>query len=107
MVVDCNHKEKNVPNLKQESYRMYHKHIWLAIDKIAQQNKLTCSALACRVGLDSTLFNPSKRYSREGKPHIPSFNTIMKLVYTLGLNLSDFEKMMFESDSVPPVDTQV
>ena len=43
-----------------------HEQIWRGIDRLAAHAQTSPSGLARRAGLDSTTFNPSKRFSRDG-----------------------------------------
>ena len=47
-----------------------HDWIWNAIDALARHNELSSSGLARLAGLDPTAFNPSKRFTPEGRPDI-------------------------------------
>lgn len=67
-----------------------HADIWMALDRLAQDQKLTASGLARRAGLDPTTFNKSKRVTREGKPRWPSTESIAKVLEATGLSLGDF-----------------
>ena len=57
-----------------------HTDIWAAIDRLAQENRLTASGLARRAGLDPTTFNRSKRTTKEGKARWPSTESIAKIL---------------------------
>ena len=50
---------------------MTHSDIWGAIDSFAYSHKMSCSGLAKRSGLDPTIFNKSKRWSKYGQPRWP------------------------------------
>ena len=56
-----------------------HKEIWSAIDNLAESKGLSVSALAMKAGLDSTIFNKSKRISKEGRKRWPSTESINKI----------------------------
>ena len=57
-----------------------HARIWLAIDRLADRNKLSASGLAKSAGLDPTTFNKSKRASVDGRPRWPSTESIAKIL---------------------------
>ena len=72
--------------------------LWRAIDRLARDNNLSCSAMARISGLDPTTFNRSKRWSREGQPRWPSTNSISKILASTGSTIDDFTKYI----DVPP-----
>jgi phage repressor protein C with HTH and peptisase S24 domain len=67
-----------------------HSDIWAAIDRLAQENRLTASGLARRAGLDPTTFNRSKRITKEGKARWPSTESIAKILEATGSSFSHF-----------------
>lgn len=67
-----------------------HERIWAAIDQLADTYDLTPSGLAKRAGLDSTTFNKSKRFARDGRARWPSTESLAKVMSATGANLSDF-----------------
>ena len=69
---------------------MNHEDIWDAIERFATDQKMTCSGLARRGGLDPTTFNRSKRWSREGQPRWPSTQSIAKILAATGKTIDDF-----------------
>ncbi|MCQ2599244.1 MAG: hypothetical protein MJ187_02585 [Alphaproteobacteria bacterium] len=71
--------------------------IWYAIDCLAAKLGKSCSALAKECGLDSTIFNKSKRFDKYGKPHWPSCHTISKLLDVTGVSEADFFKLAASS----------
>nr|MBQ0091371.1 helix-turn-helix transcriptional regulator [Candidatus Enterousia merdequi] len=71
---------------------MTHNEIWAAIDRFANQHKMSCSGLAKFSGLDATSFNKSKRWSKYGQPRWPSTNSIAKILNATGSSLDDFVK---------------
>jgi phage repressor protein C with HTH and peptisase S24 domain len=73
---------------------MTHDDIWNAIEQFANAQKLTCSGLARRGGLDPTTFNRSKRYSREGQPRWPSTQSIAKILSATDKNIDDFARYL-------------
>ncbi len=73
---------------------MTHSNIWRAIDKIALKMGMSCSGLARACGMDATAFNKSKRISKYGKLHWPSFSTISKIANVANLSPEEFGKFM-------------
>ncbi len=67
-----------------------HADIWSAIDRLAQENRLTASGLARRAGLDPTTFNRSKRITKEGKARWPSTESISKILEATDSSFSHF-----------------
>ncbi|MCB9988621.1 MAG: helix-turn-helix transcriptional regulator [Rhodospirillales bacterium] len=71
-----------------------HEQVWLAIDRLAQENGYSPSGLAKKAGLDPTAFNKSKRLSPDGKPRWPSMESISKILNVTGASLSNFDALM-------------
>lgn len=71
---------------------MTYQDLWRAIDKMAADNKLSCSRMAKNSGLDATIFNKSKRISSNGKPHCMSMQSVMKVLNYLNVNMAYFAK---------------
>ncbi|WP_062011118.1 helix-turn-helix transcriptional regulator [Aureimonas sp. AU4] len=71
-----------------------HDHIWAAIDRVARSCDLSPSALARRAGLDSTTFNPSKRFSADGRPRWPSTESIAKVLEAGGVSFDQFASLV-------------
>ncbi|MDR3440753.1 helix-turn-helix transcriptional regulator [Telmatospirillum sp.] len=67
-----------------------HTDIWAAIDRLAQENRLTASGLARRAGLDPTTFNRSKRITKEGKTRWPSTESLAKILEATETSFSHF-----------------
>ena len=57
-----------------------HRHLWAAIDSLADSYGLSPSGLAKRAGLDPTAFNKSKRVSPSGKERWPSTESLAKVL---------------------------
>ncbi len=57
-----------------------HDDIWNGIDRLAAANGYSPSGLAIKAGLDSTVFNKSKRTSADGKLRWPSTESIAKIL---------------------------
>lgn len=69
---------------------MTHADIWRAIDKMAADQKMTCSAMARHGGLCATAFNKSKRETKEGKPRWVSMQSIAKVLNSTGRPMGYF-----------------
>jgi phage repressor protein C with HTH and peptisase S24 domain len=68
-----------------------HAQIWRGIDRLAAHAQTSPSGLARRAGLDSTTFNPSKRFSSDGKKsRWPSTESVAKALSAANVNLADF-----------------
>ncbi len=69
-----------------------HRHIWAAIDALANRLGTTPSGLARMAGLDPTSFNKSKRASLEtpARPRWPSTESLAKLLEATGIKFSEF-----------------
>lgn len=72
---------------------MLHTALWHAIDNLAKQNNMTCSALARLSGLDSTVFNKCKRFSPRGQPRWISTETIAKVLTATNTSVQQFAKL--------------
>ena len=64
--------------------RLTHANVWRAIDRIAAMHGMTASGLARKAGLDSTVFNVSKRVSPTGKNRWLSTETVAKMLRAVG-----------------------
>ena len=71
-----------------------HSQIWAAIDELAKRSELSASGLARNAGLDSTSFNPSKRFTAEGRERWPSTESIAKILRATGTSVSDFLEIL-------------
>ena len=71
-----------------------HKQIWAAIDELASRVSMSASGLARNSGLDPTSFNPSKRFTNEGRERWPSTESIAKILKATGTSVSDFMEMI-------------
>ncbi len=71
---------------------MTHNDIWYAIDCFASEHHLSCSGLARRSGLDPTIFNKSKRWSKYGQPRWPSTGSIAKILSAMNENITGLTK---------------
>jgi phage repressor protein C with HTH and peptisase S24 domain len=67
-----------------------HRHIWRAIDALAQRHNLSASGLAKIAGLDPTTFNKSKREASDGKLRWPSTESLAKVLKATGTSLDEF-----------------
>jgi len=72
-----------------------HAQIWRGIDRLAAHAQTSPSGLARRAGLDSTTFNPSKRFSSDGKkPRWPSTESLSKALSAAHLNFEEFATLI-------------
>lgn len=67
-----------------------HTEIWTALDRLAENLSISRSGLARKAGLDPTSFNPSKRYSANGKPRWPSTESLSKVLSVVSVSFEDF-----------------
>lgn len=67
-----------------------HDDIWIAIDKLANNNGFSTSGLAKKAGLDPTSFNRSKRLSPDGKPRWPSTESLSKILSVTNVTMNEF-----------------
>jgi len=74
--------------------KLTHKQIWAAIDELASKSNMSASGLARNSGLDPTSFNPSKRFTNEGRERWPSTESIAKILKATSTSLSDFMEMV-------------
>jgi phage repressor protein C with HTH and peptisase S24 domain len=79
---------------RAEDGEMTHDDVWGAIEQFASEQKLTCSGLARKGGLDPTTFNRSKRWSRDGQPRWPSTHSIAKILAATGKSIDDFVRYL-------------
>ena len=75
-----------------------HEWIWNAIDALARHKELSSSGLARLAGLDPTAFNPSKRFTPEGRPRWPSTESISKILTATGFTLDEFTALAAEAE---------
>ncbi len=75
-----------------------HAWIWNAIDALARHKELSPSGLARVAGLDPTAFNPSKRFTPEGRPRWPSTESISKILTATGITLDEFTALAAEAE---------
>lgn len=84
--------EYTLLRIKWKDYNMTHSDLWHAIDKFAAAHGVSCSGMARQCGLDATVFNKSKRYSKFGQPRWVSLETIAKMLNKTGSTMDDFIK---------------
>jgi len=69
---------------------MRHQDIWNGIDALAARHSLSPSGLAKMAGLDPTAFNPSKRFSKDGRPRWPSTESLAAALDAVGTGFDEF-----------------
>ena len=69
---------------------MTHTELWDGIRNLAAKYELTCSGLAKLSGLDSTTFNKSKIYAKNGTPRWISMSSLARVLDATGLSLAEF-----------------
>jgi phage repressor protein C with HTH and peptisase S24 domain len=82
--------------MTQSATALTHDWIWRAIDTLARQRGLSPSGLARLSGLDPTTFNPSKRFTPEGRPRWPSTESLSKLLAATDTSLDAFAALEIE-----------
>ena len=80
-----------------------HGQIWKAIDGLARREGISASALARRAGLDSTSFNPSKRFGPGDppRPRWPSTESLTRILQATGLSLGEFAALAQDPSERP------
>ena len=80
-----------------------HGQIWKAIDGLARREGISASALARRAGLDSTSFNPSKRFGPGDppRPRWPSTESLTRILQATGLSLGEFAALAQDAPERP------
>jgi len=72
-----------------------HAKLWKAVDELARREGLSASGLAKRAGLDSTSFNPSKRFGPGDppRPRWPSTESLKMILEATRISLGDFAEL--------------
>lgn len=80
-----------------------HSQLWSAIDRLARREGLSASGLAKRAGLDSTTFNPSKRFGpgTPPRPRWPSTESLTRILQATGVSLGDFATLARDATERP------
>lgn len=73
---------------------MTHNELWCGIVNLAKEMHLTCSGLARVAGLDSTIFNKSKRVNNNGTLRWPSTYSIARILDAAGIGLEEFSRFL-------------
>ncbi|MEO0465889.1 MAG: helix-turn-helix transcriptional regulator [Pseudomonadota bacterium] len=73
---------------------MRHQDIWKGIDALAARHDLSSSGLAKLAGLDPTAFNPSKRFSKDGRPRWPSTESLAAALVAVGAGFDEFARVV-------------
>ena len=75
-----------------------HSEIWSALDKIAENNRLSISGLSKRAGLDPTSFNKSKRTTGNGRLRWPSTESVAKVLDCTSTSVEEFAALLLGRD---------
>jgi phage repressor protein C with HTH and peptisase S24 domain len=78
-----------------------HEQVWTALDRLAERNGISASALAKRSGLDPTTFNKSKRITSEGRERWPSTESVSKALAATNSTIEAFVQLI--GDNQQPV----
>jgi phage repressor protein C with HTH and peptisase S24 domain len=81
--------------------QLKHADIWRAVDRLAERHKLSASGLAKKAGLSPTVFNPSKRSTRQRK-RWPSTESIACILQATGTDVEDFIALAGANESEAP-----
>jgi len=73
---------------------MTHSELWCGIRNLAKKYNLSCSGLAKISGLDSTIFNKSKSYTKDGQPRWISMSSLARVLDATGISLKDFASFL-------------
>lgn len=77
---------------------MTHAGVWRAIEDFAANRELSCSGLAKNSGLDPTIFNKSKRWTKHGKPRWPSTHSLAKIFDYAGIGMEEFAQYIARAE---------
>jgi len=79
-----------------------HAKLWKAVDALARREGLSASGLAKRAGLDSTSFNPSKRFGPGDppRPRWPSTESLKMILEATRISLGDFAELADDTTDV-------
>lgn len=69
---------------------MNNSELWMAVDNFASEQGISCCGLAKNCGLNTTIFNKSKRRSKYGQPRWPSTETLAKILNTYKISIHEF-----------------
>lgn len=78
-----------------------HKHIWAALDTLAERSGYSVSGLAKASGLDPTTFNKSKRITVDGRKRWPSSESLSKVLAATATTPGAFVRLMVEQGAPP------
>lgn len=77
---------------------MTHNSVWQAIEDLAADRNMSCSGLARCSGLDPTIFNKSKRWTRTGKPRWPSTQSLAKVLECADADIEEFARYVTRAE---------
>ena len=81
---------------------MTHSELWDGIRNLAAKYDLSCSGLAKISGLDSTTFNKSKSYTKDGQPRWISMSSLSRVMDATGISLAEFATLLPSDTHVNP-----
>ena len=84
-----------------------HSEIWSALDKIAENNRLSISGLSKRAGLDPTSFNKSKRTTGNGRLRWPSTESVAKVLDCTNTTVEEFAALLLGRDPQESVSSKL
>ncbi len=70
-----------------------HINVWNTLDEIALAKNISVSRLARESGLCATTFNKSKRCDAIGKERYPSLGTILKVLNSNDISMTEFGRI--------------
>lgn len=82
---------------------MTHSELWEGIRNLASKYNLSCSGLARISGLDSTTFNKSKCYTKDGQPRWISMSSLSRVLDATGLTLGEFAALLPSDTHIHPI----
>ena len=77
-----------------KGFVMTHNELWSGICNLAKEFNVSCSGLARSAGLDPTVFNISKRFTKNGQTRWLSMYTLSRVLDATGITLAEFATML-------------
>lgn len=72
------------------SHSTHHAALWAAIDAIAEERRMSLSALSAAAGCPKSTLNRSHRFTEHGKPSWPTTRTIARILDAAGMDYRQF-----------------